>query len=30
MMINEDTYGSLTPGKAKEIVRNIKSAEERK
>lgn len=25
MMINEDTYGSLTPEKAKEIVRNIKS-----
>lgn len=24
MMINEDTYGSLTPEKAKEIVRNIR------
>ena len=25
MMINEDTYGSLTPEKAKEIVRRIKA-----
>ena len=25
MMINEDTYGSLTPEKAKEIIRNIRS-----
>ena len=26
MMINEDTYGSLTPAKAKEIVRKIREA----
>ena len=24
MMVNEETYGSLTPGKAKEIVRSLK------
>ena len=28
MMINETTYGSLTPEKATQIVRTIKSAEE--
>lgn len=27
MMINEETYGSLTPAKAKEIIRNIKAEE---
>ena len=26
MMINEDTYGSLTPAKAKDIVRKIREA----
>jgi NADH-quinone oxidoreductase subunit E len=30
MMIGETTYGSLTPKKAKEIVRAIRSAEELK
>jgi NADH-quinone oxidoreductase subunit E len=30
MMINETTYGSLTPEKTREIIRTIKSAEESK